>query len=451
MNLILGAGLAGISASYHIGHQNCLVLEKSSHSFGHIHSQVREGFTWDEGPHVSFTKHEYVRELFAEGVNGLFEEYPVRTVNYFQGHWIDHPAQSNLYQLPEPLRARCMESFLASRDGAGEKSCADYQAWLNQAFGPVFAETFPAAYTRKYWTVDPAKLTTDWVGERVFLPKVEDVLAGSQGPLERQTHYITQIRYPTKGGYQSFAQKMAAGMQVRLNTPVSQIDLTQKRVALADGSWIPYSRLINTIPLPAFIDMCLRVPSEICEAAGSLACSQLLIVNATAPHPTQIEGNWFYVYDEDKFSTRINCTERLSPHNAPDGHTGVQVEVYFSKYRTRTESREVIARAVIDELCEMGFLRPDLLENGLADIKWFTHDVAWANVIFDHHRRAALNAIWKWLASFGLEREPDDLLPTTEWTTAVRPNGELIMAGRFAQWKYFWTDDCVLRGKQITN
>jgi hypothetical protein len=24
-----------------------------------------------------------------------------------------------------------------------------------------------------------------------------------------------------------------------------------------------------------------------------------------------------------------------------------------------------------------------------------------------------------------------------------------MLAGRFAQWKYFWTDDCVLRGRQL--
>ena len=28
--------------------------------------------------------------------------------------------------------------------------------------------------------------------------------------------------------------------------------------------------------------------------------------------------------------------------------------------------------------------------------------------------------------------------------------GSLIMAGRFGQWKYFWSDDCVLRGKYIS-
>jgi hypothetical protein len=44
-------------------------------------------------------------------------------------------------------------------------------------------------------------------------------------------------------------------------------------------------------------------------------------------------------------------------------------------------------------------------------------------------------------------RETDDLDPATDWAKATQPTGALIMAGRFAQWKYFWTDDCVLRGR----
>lgn len=449
MNVILGAGLAGISASYHIGHRKCVVLEKKPHSFGHVHSSLRDGFTWDEGPHVSFTKHNYVRNLFAASINGEFEEYPVRTVNYFKGQWIDHPAQSNLYQLAEPLRTKCLDSFLASRAQSKNIQSNNYHDWLEQAFGPVFAKTFPTAYTLKYWTVDPEMLTTDWVGERVFLPKVEDVAAGSMAPLDRQTHYIKHVRYPKSGGYESFARRMASGMQVRHNTEAIQIDLRQRLVHLADGKTLEYSRLISTMPLPDFIMRCTACPKTVLEAANALSCTNLLLVNVTAPHPTQINGNWFYIYDEDKYSTRINCTECLSPWNAPEGHTGIQVEVYFSKYKPMQETPEAIAKKVVDELCELGFIRPELLKNKRSDIKWFTQEVEWANVIFDHQRRDALDRIWEWLAEFGLERENGDLDPTTDWDENANSRGLITMAGRFAQWKYFWTDDCVLRGQSF--
>ena len=52
---------------------------------------------------------------FRDLVGGEFEEVQAEVVNYYKGHWIDHPAQSNLYQIPEPLRTQCLNSFLESR------------------------------------------------------------------------------------------------------------------------------------------------------------------------------------------------------------------------------------------------------------------------------------------------------------------------------------------------
>ena len=118
---------------------------------------------------MSYTKNEYIQQLFSDLVGGAFEEVQAEVVNYYRGHWIDHPAQSNLYQIPEPLRAQCLNSFLDSRvETPGEHGApANYEEWIHRAFGRVFADTFPAVYTRKYWTREPADLGTDWIGKRV--------------------------------------------------------------------------------------------------------------------------------------------------------------------------------------------------------------------------------------------------------------------------------------------
>ena len=104
MVIVLGAGLAGLSSSFHLRHR-CHVYEKNGHPGGHIYSRNVDGFTWDEGPHVSFTKYAYVRELFEKSVSGKFNEYPVFPTNYYKGSWVPHPAQSNLYAVPEPMRS----------------------------------------------------------------------------------------------------------------------------------------------------------------------------------------------------------------------------------------------------------------------------------------------------------------------------------------------------------
>lgn len=446
MIVVLGAGLAGLSVSYHAGHERCVLLEKNGHAFGHIHSESASGFTWDEGPHVSFTNDDYVRELFARSVGRAFEEYPVRTVNHFRGAWIDHPAQSNLYQVPEPLRGECIRSFLAAR-ATPPPQPADYRAWLDYAFGRVFAENFPERYTRKYWTVPAASLTTDWIGQRVFYPGIDDVLQGAKGPLPAQTHYIKKVRYPSRGGYQSFARTLAAGARIEFGATCEAIDLKERLVILQDGRRIPYDQLVNTLPLPEFVRRCRQATPQVLAAADALHCSQLVLVNITAPHPSRVDGNWFYLYDEELLSTRVHLLERLSPHNAPPGHTGVQVEVYAGPDRPWVASVGEIGARVAREMEQLGFV------DSAAQAQVRSWLVPWANVIFDHERRAALQCVLAWLEAFGLARETDELEAMTDWKAAgdaapVRAS-RLLLAGRFGQWKYFWSDDCVLRGRQL--
>jgi protoporphyrinogen oxidase len=440
---ILGAGLAGISSSYHLGHSNCRIFEKNSYAGGHIHSWENNGFTWDEGPHVSFTKHAYVRDLFEENVKGQLLEYPVETSNFYQGHWIPHPAQSNLWAVPEPLRRRCLEDFQASRKKGSEK-VNTYKEWLIAAFGQTFYEKFPRAYTKKYWTVDPRQLTVDWVGERVFFPNEKEVEDGYLKPLLNQTHYIKEIRYPKKGGYFSFGAPLYKGSKIDYNKELRHISFDQKKLTFNDGSVCHYEKLISSIPLPVMIERS-EAPIDIKMAARRLNCSSVLLVNVVGNHPTRRKENWMYVYDEDKLSTRINCTELLSPSNGVSGKTGVQVEVYFSDYKKKIMQDDEIAKIVSEELIEMGIIKSKKKISSV-ETKW----VQWANVIFDHQRKDALDEILSYLETKGLEREDDDLSPMTNWgTKSPFELGDIVLAGRFAQWKYYWTDDCVLRGRQI--
>jgi protoporphyrinogen oxidase len=446
--IVLGAGLAGLSASYHLGHQNCLLLERAARPFGHIGSTFRAGFTWDEGPHVSFTKHEYVRSLFADSVQGEFVEFATRIGNYFRGQWIDHPAQVSLHQVPEPLRAQCLESFLASRRNIPDHQAkpADYQDWLERAFGRVFADTFPAAYTRKYWTRPPRDLTTGWIGERVLYPSVEDVRAGAKAPLGRNANYITTVRYPRRGGYSSFAQKLRDGADIRFGAQLEAVNLPAREIRLTDGTRLPYEKLVSTLPLPEFIRLCEAAPPPVAEAARALSCTELLLVNVIAQHPSRRPETWLYVYDEDKLATRISFTERLTSGNAPAGWTGVQTEIYASRHRPFPGTEEEMAGRVRQELAEMGLVDAE------AEATAHTVRVPWANVVFDHDTAPALGIIWSWLEQFGLRRDADDLNPLTNWDRAsatTEAPGDLAFAGRYGQWKYFWTDDCVLRGRQL--
>lgn len=441
--LILGGGLAGLSCSYHLGHENCVVVERNSFLGGHAATHHRDGAFWDEGPHVSFTKNKYVHDLFTEGASCGLLEYPASVGNLYGASWIPHPAQSNLAAVPEPLARQCLDSFLlAVQQSSHSREASNYQEWLDHAFGLTFSRLFPAAYTRKYWTCDPVMLATDWVGSRVYRPDVETVVRGYEGVPKSGTHYITTFRYPMHGGFESFFDKIKAGVNA-ISGEVASINLGQRLVRLSSGDTYEYANLISSLPLDMFVALLEDVPASVRVSASMLRCTSLLLVNVLGLQEADNPYHWIYVYDENKYSTRITQTHKLSPGNTPIGVAGIQVEVYESAYRRFREGHDVIARKVVKEILATGLL---------TEVSSFhTQYIPYANVIFDHHRRQALEVVFAYLERFGLVREPGDLEPMTDWSICHRFKvlPTLALAGRFGQWKYYWTDDCILRGQQI--
>jgi protoporphyrinogen oxidase len=417
---IIGAGLSGLAVSHHLHHENVTIFEATDRYAGHVHSEVIDGFTWDDGPHVSFTINDYVREFLTEMVDGEDEAIPSLASNYYRGHWIAHPAQVNLYQVPEPLRTQCLESFLQSR--GDNRPIRDYRDWLHVAFGEVFAETFPAAYTRKYWTVEPAMLATDWVGNRVMKPSVEEVQAGAIGPLGLHGphyHHKKEIRYPRRGGFMAYTHKMAAAANIRYNCPVVQVNFGKRNLRLGDGSVVTYDHLVSTMPLKKLILESADAPQAAREAAAKLTCTDFLRVDVTANHPTRREEAWMYVYDEDKLSVRVSTMDNFSKFNAPAGCTAIQVEVYGSEYRPCPTDHDTVKKKVISELVEMGLL------DGSTHVRSATcRHVPQGNPIFDHNRAPAIKEIRSFLGNYPVQ-----------------------LVGRYGVHRYLMTDACIISAR----
>lgn len=440
--LIIGAGVSGLSASYHIGHENCVILEKEQKPFGHCASRERFGYDWDEGPHVSFTSSDYVRELIQMSVESEFTEFDARIGNYHYGCWVDHPAQLNLYQLSETIREACLSSF--ARSSGDVHDSRNYREWSENALGKEFAEQFTHRYTRKYWCVEPEMLSTGWLGPRVYRPSMQELEEGGRGKISVAKNYISTVRYPKRGGFESFLKFMADGARIHTNTVVDQIDLDRKQVVCSDSSVYEYRRLIVTIPLPVFIKKCRNVPLEILRAIEDLRHTSIKLINLVIPHSATRPEHWFYVYDHDKKSTRVTYVDKLKNGEGDADRSAVQVEVYFPGHQIPATDR--LTEEVIDEMYELGVIKETTPKK---DLLHFSHDVEWGNVTFSHEREAALDRIFSWLATKGMQREGGDLEYGLSNEEALNLDSSISLCGRYAQWKYLWSDDCILRGKQI--
>jgi protoporphyrinogen oxidase len=415
--------MAGFGAAHRLREEGvpAVLYEKKPYYGGHTATYSFEaGFVFDDGPHISFTKDRRIQDLLAASVGGEYQVIKAHVNNYWRGIWIKHPAPCNLHGLPVQLVEDIICDLVEARSApAGEPRT--YADWLVATYGRTFAETFPMEYGLKYHTTAADTMTTDWLGPRLYVPQLREVLHGALVPSTPDVHYVGEFRYPTTGGFVSYLKPFAARTDLRLGHDLVRLDPAARTLHFANGTVAGYSRLISSIPLPELVRRIAGVPADVSDAASRLACSSCVIVNLGVARDDLSSAHWTYFYDRDLTMTRIAFPHMQSPNNVPPGHGSIQAEVYFSsKYRPCTAAPASFIDPVIGDLRRCGILRDD-------DRIVFRHAawVPYANVIFDLERAPALSIVQGYLEELGID-----------------------CCGRYGEWGYHWTDEAFTSGER---
>jgi len=421
--VILGSGMAGFGASYHLKGAGIrpVLYEQSSYYGGHTASfRDTKGFLFDLGPHISFTKDERIQKLFAGYIAERYEQVQINLGNYWRGIRITHPAQLHLNALPIELRVEIISDFVKEQHGP-ERKINQYEDWLVASYGRKFAELFPMQYTRKYHTTEASNMSTDWLGPRMYRPSFEEMLRGALAPWKPETHYITHFRYPTDGGFISYLKDLPNLADINLEHQVVSIDPKKREVKFSNGVATGYEALVSSIALPDLLPMVAGAPKDVVDASQLLACSTCVLVNVGVNRADLSESQMTYFYDQDITFTRLSFPHMLSATNVPAGCGSIQCEVYFSKkYRPLTQKPEDLIEPVIKDLRRSGIIREsdEVLTRGARVVKF-------ANVIFDLDRKAALETVHGYLKDIGI-----------------------AYCGRYGDWGYMWTDESFISGER---
>ena len=415
--------MAGFGAAHRLHAEGIrpVMYDKNAYSGGHTASfRGAEGFMFDVGPHISFTKDPRVQQLFADSVDQKFETIPIVLNNYWRGHWPLHPVQLHLYGLPEATVRESIKDFVDASH-APDKPIDNYEDWLLASFGKSFAESFPMQYTRKYHTTDARNLSTDWLGPRIYRPTLDEVLRGALSPSAAHSHYITHFRYPSAGGFQCYLRKFMPMGEIRLDHEVVRIDPRQRTIAFRNGTIDRYDRLVSSVALPDLVAMIDGAPTDVIDASKRLACTTCVLVNLGIDRADLSAAHMTYFYDEDVCFSRLGFPHMLSARNAPEGMGNIQAEVYFSdKYKPFTGSADDWIDPVIRDLRRCGVLRETdrVVSKGSMLLRY-------ANVIFDLERKAALATVHGYLDEIGI-----------------------AYCGRYGDWGYMWTDESFISGER---
>lgn len=420
---ILGTGMAGFGAAHaaHGAGVRPVMYDMHDHIGGHTASyEFPGGWTFDEGPHVSFTDNAHVRDVLAANIGGKHQEFGTRVNNYWKGNWIKHPAQINLHGLPADLVTKILLEFVEVAERGEAPPVRNYEEWLYASFGKTFSETFPMQYTIKYHTTTAANMNTEWIGPRLYRPKLEEVFRGALQAGTDDVHYITGFRYPTRGGFVAYLEPFRKIADIKLGHKVVRIDPKARQLHFENGVTAGYEKLVSSIPLPELVPMIVGAPPDVLDAAGRLTCSEAVIVSLGIDREDLIDAHWTYFYDRDIFFTRISTPHLQSPNNVPPGCGSLQAECYYSKkYRPLDRRPEDCIEPVIADLKRCGVLR----ETDRILFKHAMH-IPYANVIFDLESTPSRSTVHGYLDDIGIG-----------------------YCGRYGDWAYIWTDQSFVSGE----
>lgn len=416
--IVLGAGISGISAAYHLGLKNidATIYEKDSEWGGLCGNFTLDGFRFDKSVHLSFASDEYVQKLMYGETP--YHKHAPEASNYYEGCWVKHPAQNNLFPLPAETKVKILSGFIENE--GKEHEITNYESWLRAQFGDYFAEKFPMRYTRKYWTVNASELSTTWVGTRLSQPNIEEVLLGSYTSDIPNAYYAKEMRYPKKGGYKSFLTTMQKKCTIKLNKEACAINPESKEITFDDGTVESYENLVSSLPIPHMIELLPNVPQEVVTASEKLLPSSVAIVSLGFNKPDLAKHLWYYIYDEEFLPARCYSPSIKSPDNAPDGCSSVQFEVYFSDRKDLALKGDALIDHIISNGIQMGlFTKEDIVVKDARILPY-------GNIIFYEGMEADRQIVLDYLASLNI-----------------------YGVGRFGKWEYLWTDQCVLTGRDI--
>ncbi len=426
--LILGGGLAGLSAAYHLGERGVrsrLVVEAKADVGGTAGSVTTGKFTFDYTGHLLHLHDPYGQALILDLLKDNHAAHERKAWIYSQKVFTRYPFQANTKGLPAKTVIECVAGFLETvhRPRPLDRDI-DFLSWSRATFGDGITRRFMRPYNEKLWRLPLSKLTTEWQGRFVPKPSASEVVYGALTENSALFGYNASFRYPVRGGIQSLPDALAGRLEpgvVRTESPVTAVDLREKVAQVQGLGEVHYEKLVNTLPLNVFLDLATPLPADVKAARGDLRWNTVWNLNVGIDRPAPADKHWIY-YPEKRFPFyRVGYSSNFSANLAPEGHAALYLEA--TRPGGSYLDRDKLEAAMIKGLREAGLLRRS---DEISARIWMPVPVGY--VVYDRARTPAVNAIFRHFAALGVES-----------------------IGRYGGWKYSFMEETILDGKRCAD
>lgn len=420
---VIGAGPSGLCLGMFLEHET-EVLEAREGPGGTAGSFEVDGYTFDNGPHIMFSKKQEILDFMVSSLGDNVHRCRRNNRIAYAGRLVKYPFENDLAALPTEEAYECVRDYFINPWRERYPEPADLREWFLHHFGEAMCEKYFFPYNEKVWNVPVSALSMLWA-DRIPQPPPEDVLKSALGiSTEGYVHQL-HYHYPLRGGYQAISEAWAAQVRPRYGFEVKSIALADDGgVVVSDGSEKRrYDRIVSTMPLERLVAAVeFEIPDRVRAAVEALTVNPMIVVSLGILREESDELTAVYFPKADFKVNRISFPSTFSPHNAPPGHQSIQAEI------TCRPDDPVWAWSDGQALDHVigGLVEAGIVPNAEAVVFSHVHRVEHAYVVYERGYEKHAEVVREWFPQQGID-----------------------LCGRFSYFEYINVDGAVARAMEF--
>lgn len=335
---IIGAGISGLSAARMLSEKgiDAVVFEKNETPGGLVRCKYVNGVLYHQvGGHVFNSRKQEVLDWFWKQLDK--ENFTLATrhavVSMEDGNKVDYPIENHLYQMNNEIRSAVLDDLLGIA-GAGYPEDSNFDEFLRHRFGETLYREYFAPYNHKIWRRSLKDVPLSWLEGKLPMPTVKEILEANIAQEKEMKMVHSTFHYPKHGGSQYVADTLAQGLEIRYQTPVT--DICRK-----DGKWQVNGELFDAVIYCANLK---DLPGMLQGADVDLSTVDNLEAHGTTSVLCEVDANpysWIYMPSPQHESHRIICTGNFAESNSPEGMSTATIE--FTLQLSKEEILEQLA------------------------------------------------------------------------------------------------------------
>jgi protoporphyrinogen oxidase len=383
--IVGGAGLAGLAAAHALARagRDVRVFERAQGVGGLARTLVHGGQRFDLGGHRLLTDNEAVRQLVREVVREPLRRVPRSSKILLDGRYVEYPLQplNAIAGMGPWTTLRVLHSYAAAQlaHRLAPRDAVSLQDWVVCHYGRVLYEIFFKPYSEKVWGLDCARISADWVAQRIQGLSLGSAIRRAFSAPRRggPRTLTTEFLYPARGigGIAAglHAAIAAAAGQVHTSSSVTRVGHRLGRietVAVRHGeaeTLYPAEEFVSSLPLPVLVNrLDPSPPRDVLAAAAALHYRDLMLVAVRLDRDRATDQTWIYTPQPEVSFGRVHEPKNWSPQMGAVGQTLLVTEHFCLRTDAawRKSDAALIERSVAD-LAALGLIRRHEVVDGV--------------------------------------------------------------------------------------